>query len=119
MKILIDTMDKEKLIMDKNKIIPVENIQNLIFTIRGMQVMIDSDLAKLYGVETKNLNRAVNRNIERFPERYRFQLTKEEFNNLRFQSGTSTEHGGRRYMPYVLPNRAYQCFRLFSIVKQP
>ena len=64
--------------------------------------MIDSDLAELYEVETKNLNRAVKRNIERFPKEFMFQLTKEEFDNLRFQNGTSSsEHGGRRYQPYA------------------
>lgn len=60
---------------EKNQIIYIENIQNLIFTIRGKQVMLDSDLALLYGVETKNLNLAVKRNIERFPDNFRFQLT--------------------------------------------
>ena len=64
--------------------------------------MFDSDLAALYGVLTKNLNKAVKRNIHRFPPDFMFQLTKEEFENLRFQFGTSTiKHGGRRYMPYV------------------
>ena len=77
-------------------------IRNRIYTIRGKQVMLDSDLAELYQVETKNLNKASNRNVERFPEDFRFKLTKEEFGNLRFQTGTSSEnYGGRRYMPYV------------------
>jgi hypothetical protein len=77
---------------EKNQIMPIENIQNHIFTIRGVQVMLDSDLAKIYKVETKNLNRAVSRNIERFPEKFRFQLTQLEFDeyekSLRFQIGT-------------------------------
>jgi len=77
-------------------------IQNLIYEIRGHKVMLDSDLAKLYGVLTKNLNKAVKRNIERFPKDFMFQLTKDEYQNLRFQIGTSkTEHGGRRFMPYA------------------
>ena len=77
-------------------------IRNRIYTIRGKQVMLDSDLAELYQVETKNLNKASNRNVERFPEDFRFKLTKEEFGNLRFQTGTSSEsYGGRRYLPYV------------------
>lgn len=66
--------------------------------------MLDEDLAVLYRVETKNLNKAVNRNIERFPEKFRFQLTQEEYDNLKFQNGTSNlekQHGGRRYLPYV------------------
>ena len=79
-----------------------DNIQELIITVRGVQVMMDSDLASLYGVETKNLNRAVKRNIERFPSRYMFQLTRDEYDNLRFQNGTSSSrYGGRRYRPYM------------------
>ena len=77
-------------------------IQDLIYTVREQKVMLDSDLAQLYGVLTKNLNKAVKRNIERFPQDFMFQLTKEEYQNLRFQNGTSkSAHGGRRYMPYV------------------
>ena len=82
-----------------NELIP---IQNMIYTIRGQKVMLDSDLARLYEVETKALNKAVKRNLQRFPEDFMFQLTKEEYENLRFQFGTTREkHGGRRYMPYV------------------
>lgn len=78
-------------------------IKNMIYNIRGKQVMLDSDLASLYQVETKVFNQAVKRNIKRFPELFRFQLTEKEFNNLRSQSVTSSlnTHGGRRYMPYV------------------
>ena len=80
----------------------VIQVQNLIYEIRGIKVMLDSDLAKLYGVPTKRLNEAVKRNIERFPAHYMFQLTKDEFKNLRSQFATSTRsYGGRRYMPYV------------------
>lgn len=77
------------------------NIHHLIYTIRGQQVMIDSDLAMLYQVDTKVFNQAVKRNIERFPEKFRFQLTKEEYVSLRSQFVTSKGKGGRRYMPYV------------------
>ncbi len=80
---------------NNNQIISISNIQNLIFTIRGVQVMLDSDLAELYGVETKNLNRAVSRNKERFPEKFRFQLTDEEYKSLRFQIGTSNSNSLR------------------------
>lgn len=75
----------------------------MIYNIRGKQVMLDSDLASLYQVETKVFNQTVKRNIKRFPEFFRFQLTEKEFNNLRSQSVTSSSntHGGRRYMPYV------------------
>ncbi|WP_425292230.1 ORF6N domain-containing protein [Elizabethkingia anophelis] len=86
---------------NKPTIVPKE-IRNLIYTIRGRQVMLDSDLATLYHVETKILNKAVKRNIERFPEKFCFQLTDEEANFLRFQIGTSNVgRGGRRYLPYV------------------
>ena len=65
-----------------------KHIINRIFTVRKKQVMLDSHLAELYGIETKYLNRAVKRNPVRFPESFMFQLTKEEFENLRFQIGT-------------------------------
>jgi len=78
-------------------------IRDLIYTVRGVQVMLDSDLARLYGVETKVFNQAVSRNVKRFPERYRFQLTSEEYESLRSQIVTSNKsgRGGRRYLPYV------------------
>ena len=77
-------------------------IQNLIYVIRGQKVMLDSDLAMMYGLETSNLNKAVKRNFQRFPEDFMFQLTKDEYNFLRFQIGMSKNgRGGRRYMPYV------------------
>ncbi|MFZ4860883.1 ORF6N domain-containing protein [Sphingobacterium sp. Mn56C] len=88
--------------MDNRSIVSQEGIRNFIYNIRGKQVMLDSDLASLYQVETKNLNRAVKRNNERFPESFCFQLTEEEVENLRFQFGTSSlNHGGRRYLPMV------------------
>jgi phage regulator Rha-like protein len=71
-----------------------------ILPIRGTKVMLDVDLAKLYDVETKNLNLAIKRNIERFPGDFMFQLTSKEFANLRFQFETS-RWGGRRYPPYA------------------
>ena len=78
-------------------------IENLIYEIRGVQVMLDSDLAKLYEVETKQLNRQVKRNIERFDEDFMFQLTDLEYQNLKCQIGTSSSnnYGGRRTLPYV------------------
>ena len=82
-----------------------ENIKNLIYTIRGKQVMLDSDVANLYHCETKYINRVVKRNIERFPKEFCFQLEQKEFQNLRCQFVTSSfekqNYGGRRYMPYV------------------
>lgn len=86
------------------------DIKSKIYTIRAKQVMLDEDLAELYDVESKRLNEQVKRNIERFPEKFRFQLTQEEYENLRSQIATSSlvsqnvtpsEHGGRRYLPYV------------------
>ena len=78
-------------------------IENLIYEIRGVQVILDSDLARLYECVngTKDINKAVKRNIERFPENFMFQLTDGEYDNLRFQIGTSKVRGGRRYNPYV------------------
>ena len=75
-------------------------IQNLIYTIQGEQVMLDRDLADLYDVTTGNLNKAVKRNIDRFPDDFMFQLTKEELQNLIFQNGTSS-WGGTRKLPFV------------------
>jgi phage regulator Rha-like protein len=83
-------------------LIPVERIERAILSIRGEKVMLDSDLAELYGVETKALNRAVKRNQNRFPNDFMFQLTPEEAANLRCQIGTSSsQYGGRRYLPYA------------------
>lgn len=78
-----------------------EDIKNLVYYVRGQAVMLDSDLAAMYQVETKVFNQAVNRNIERFPENFRFQLTNEEYESLRSQIVTSSGWGGRRYMPYA------------------
>lgn len=100
--------------MEENKLaiqneLTNEDIRNLIYTIRGKQVMIDSDVAMLYHYETKNVNKAVKRNIDRFPEEFCFQLIENEFETLRFQIGTSKQNlkindelrGGRRYLPYA------------------
>lgn len=78
-----------------------ETIQSLIYVVRGQQVMLDSDLAALYQVETKVFNQAVKRNIIRFPDAFRFQLTNKEYESLRSQIVTSNGRGGRRYLPYV------------------
>ena len=88
-----------------NKVIQKDKIENLIYEIRGKQVMLDSDLAKLYECTngTKDINKAVGRNIERFPKDFYFQLTDEEYNNLKFQFGTSSSnnYGGVRKLPHV------------------
>lgn len=94
---------------DNLGVISNEEIKSLIYTIRGKQVMLDSDVAMLYGYKTKALNLSVKRNIERFPEEFCFQLTQKEVESLRFQIETSNKNnemtnnirGGRRYLPYV------------------
>jgi len=82
-------------------IIPAERIEQSILLIRYHKVMLDADLAALYSVETKQLIQAVKRNIFRFPSDFMFQLSKEEFENLRSRFGTSSQWGGRRYPPYA------------------
>ena len=86
----------------KNKlsVIPDEIVISKIYLIRGHKVMLDNDLSELYGVETKRLNEQVKRNINRFPNDFMFQLTKEEFENLKSQIETSS-WGGRRSLPYA------------------
>ena len=116
-----NTTDMKKSASQSNEVVTVcghpltvRQIEKMIFTIRGVQVMRDSDLAMLYGVETKVLNQAVKRNINRFPEDFLFQLTVDELNTLRSQSVTSyqmmeslrsqivtSKRGGARYLPYV------------------
>ena len=88
--------------MKRNALVPTVAIQQRIFFIRGQKVMLDVHLAELYRVATKNLNKAVRRNKDRFPGDFMLQLTKEEFNSLRFHFGTSNAgKGGRRYLPYA------------------
>ena len=87
--------------VSKTSIVPVERIEKAILILRKQKVMLDADLAALYGVETRVLVQAVKRNIERFPEDFMFQLSREEFAVLRSQSVTSSNWGGRRYPPYA------------------
>jgi len=100
-------MQEEQSVLSLRKeegIITTANLQSLIYVVRGIQVMIDSDLATLYQVETSALNRAVKRNLSRFPEDFCFQLTKEEYENLKCQNGISSltgGYGGRRTLPYA------------------
>jgi hypothetical protein len=86
--------------MKSTTIIPEEIIISKIYLIRDQKVMLDADLAVLYGVTTGNFNKAVQRNIKRFPGDFMFQLTQQEFDNLIFQSGTSN-WGGTRKLPYA------------------
>ena len=82
-------------------LIPAERIQRAILLIRGQKVILDSELAALYGVSTSNLNKAVKRNLGRFPLDFMFHLSTEESGNLIFQFGISSSYGGRRYRPYA------------------
>ncbi len=100
-----------------SNLVPLDQINNAIFQIRGQRIMLDADLAQLYEVETKMLVRAVKRNIERFPEDFMFQLTEEEFQNLRSQFGTSSEWGGRRYAPYAFTEQGVAM--LSSVLRSP
>lgn len=84
-----------------HSLIPTEVIERKILLVRGKKVMLDADLAELYGVETKYLVKAVKRNLLRFPADFMFTLNQEEFENLRFHFGTSSQWGGRRYFPYA------------------
>jgi hypothetical protein len=86
--------------LSKNILLSLQTIDHVIYTIHGQRVMLDEDLAKIYGVGTKVLNQAIRRNKERFPEDFMFKLTIEEFANLRSQFVTSNR-GGRRYMPFA------------------
>jgi len=95
-------------------VIPDEIIINKIFYIRGHKVMLDRDLAELYGVETKVLKQAVKRNIEVFPEHFMFELTDKEFKILRSQSVTSS-WGGQRYLPFVFTEHGV--LQLANVVK--
>lgn len=105
---MADKKTEDGMIRENNPLANIDiseaTIRNLIYTIRGRQVMLDSDLSMLYQVETKRLNETVKRNKNRFPDHFCFQLTEEETNSLRSQFATSNENdsrGGRRYLPYV------------------
>lgn len=88
--------------MSKNSVIPIERIAEKIYLIRDEKVMLDSDLAELYGVTTGNLNKAVKRNQRRFPDDFMFQVSEEEYEDLLFQIGIAkTGRGGRRSLPFV------------------
>lgn len=82
--------------------VPTEHVESAIFLIRGEKVILDSDLAALYGVSTARLNQQVNRNLDRFPSDFMFRLSKEEFKDLMLQNATSKKgRGGRRKLPYA------------------
>jgi len=98
--------------------VSIERIEDNILIIRGQKVMLDSDLAVLYSVETRTLNQAVKRNLERFPEDFMFQLSPEEAESLRSQSVTSKAgRGGRRYQPYAFTEHG--AVMLASVLNSP
>ena len=104
---------------DETKVVLVEQIEPLIHEVRGQKIMLDSDLAKLYGVETKTLNRAIKRNHERFPSDFMFQMTEEEFTSLRYQFGTLKTGRGqhRKYQPYAFTE--HRAFMAASVLNSP
>lgn len=104
----MDNVEKKEVkIREEQQLVDVKisenTIKNLIYVVRGQQVMLDSDLAMMYQVETGNLNKAMKRNINRFPEEFCFQLNRGEYDSLIFQNGSSNvkERGGRRKLPFV------------------
>lgn len=101
---------------EKIHIITDELVMNKIYIIRGQKVMLDFELAKLYQVETKQLKRQVNRNSERFPDDFMFQLNKGEYENLRCQIGTSS-WGGARYLPMAFTEQGVAM--LSSVLNSP
>ncbi|WP_316815075.1 ORF6N domain-containing protein [Pedobacter nyackensis] len=100
---------------DKKDIItiPDEVVMNQIYYIREQKVMLDSDLAALYEVDTKQLKRQVKRNIDRFPDDFMFELTPEEYKFSRSQNGTLKQGGNIKYAPMVLLNKVFLCFQVF------
>lgn len=101
-----------------NKLVPKEEfIAGKIYVIRNQKVMIDGDLAELYGVETKTLKRAVRRNIERFPEDFMFEMRSEEYNSLRYQFGTLKRGKHTKYLPMVFTEQGVAM--LSGIIRSP
>jgi len=102
---------------DDKAVIAVERIERLIYLIRGQKVMLDSDLAEIYGVPTYRLNEQVRRNRKRFPEDFAFQLTRQEFRNLISQIAISSSYGGRRTPPWVFTEHG--AIMLASVLSSP
>jgi hypothetical protein len=100
----------------KDLALPVGRLDGLIYEIRGQKVMLDDDLARIYGVATKVLNQAVKRNADRFPDDFVFQLTRQELANLRSQIVTSS-YGGRRYLPYAFTD--YGAIMAANVLNSP
>jgi hypothetical protein len=101
----------------KATIAPIKRIEDMIYLIRGQRVMLDSDLAGIYGVKLKRLNEQVRRNHERFPQDFAFQLAPQEFANLKSQFATSSLHGGKRKLPWVFTEHG--ALMLASVLNSP
>ena len=121
MKIVLLFTYKEKTMPNNITIINQETLKNKIYTIRGIQVMLDFDLARIYGYSTKRFNEQVQRNIDKFDEDFRFQLTEAEFSILRSQIATSS-WGGSRYLPYAFSEQNVDmlnsCLRSKRVVEE-
>jgi hypothetical protein len=110
-----NAISKELLMIGNQSLIPVEQIETMIYWIRGQRVMLDADLARIYGVSTARLNQQVSRNRGRFPEDFMFQLTRGEFDALMLQFATSKAgRGGRRKLPFVFTE--YGAIMLASVL---
>jgi hypothetical protein len=105
------------MMMTQSSVIPVEQIQRTILLIRGQKVMLDNELARLYGVETKVLKRAVKRNLDRFPADFMFQLTRQEYQSLRCQFGTLRWGAHAKYLPYAFTQEGVAM--LSSVLRSP
>jgi len=103
--------------MAKYQVTGAVRIESLILNVRGLRVMLDSNLAKIYGVQLKRLNEQVKRNADRFPNDFAFQLTNQEVADLRSQSATSKTRGGRRYLPWVFTEHG--ALMLASVLNSP
>src|SRR5436190_17003436 len=95
----------------------IANVEGAIHLVRGQRVMLDSDLAAIYGVTTKRLNEQLRRNRARFPSDFAFQLTREEFTNLKSQIATSSSHGGKRKLPWAFTEHG--AIMLASVLNSP
>lgn len=111
--------DDEYEVVTSDNGLSLDFVQSHIYNIRGVQVMVDNELAEMYGIETKQLKRQVKRNIERFPHDFMFELTKEEYGSLRCQNGTLETARGRhsKYLPYVFTEHGVA--QLSSILRSP